>query len=76
MTMALQLLVSGIAMGFVYALTAVEYTLIWNSSGLLNFGHEKVIMLGAYIFAGTMMLNLGTGMVPGVVSDCITGRRL
>ena len=71
MTMALQLLVSGIAMGFVYALTAVEYTLIWNSSGLLNFGHEKVIMLGAYIFAGTMMLNLGTGMVPGVVATLI-----
>jgi len=64
----LQLLVSGIAMGFVYALTAVEYTLIWNSSGLLNFGHEKVIMLGAYIFAGTMVLNLGTGVVPGFVA--------
>ena len=71
MTMALQLLVSGIAMGFVYALTAVEYTLIWNSSGLLNFGHEKVIMLGAYIFAGTMMRDLGTGMVPGVVATLI-----
>lgn len=66
--MLLQLLVSGVAMGFVYALTAVEYTLIWNSSGLLNFGHEKVIMLGAYIFAGTMILNLGTGIVPGVTA--------
>lgn len=65
--MLLQLLVSGIAMGFVYALTAVEYTLIWNSSGLLNFGHEKVIMLGAYIFAGTMVLNWGTGVVPGFI---------
>ena len=68
MMILLQLLVSGIAMGFVYALTAVEYTLIWNSSGLLNFGHEKVIMLGAYIFAGTMVLNLGTGVVPGFVA--------
>ncbi len=65
--MMMQLLVSGIAMGFVYALTAVEYTLIWNSSGLLNFGHEKVIMLGAYIFAGTMVLGWGSGVVPGVI---------
>lgn len=63
----MQLLVSGIAMGFVYALTAVEYTLIWNASGLLNFGHEKVIMLGAYIFTGTMVLGLGSGVVAGVM---------
>ena len=26
-----QLIVSGTAMGFVYALVAVEYTLIWNA---------------------------------------------
>ncbi|MDO4323460.1 MAG: branched-chain amino acid ABC transporter permease [Lachnospiraceae bacterium] len=48
-----QLIVSGIAMGFVYALVAVEYTLIWNACGLLNFSHEKIIMLGGYVFVGT-----------------------
>ena len=37
----LQLLISGIAMGFIYALVAIEYTLIWNSTGLLNFSHDK-----------------------------------
>lgn len=55
----LQLLVSGIGMGCIYCMVAIEYTLIWNASGLVNFGHEKFIMLSAYIFAGTLMLKLG-----------------
>lgn len=42
----LQLLISGIAMGFIYALVAIEYTLIWNSTGLLNFSHDKIITVG------------------------------
>lgn len=67
MTMVIQLLISGIAMGFVYSLVSIEYTLIWNSMGLLNFGHERIIMLGAYIYAGTMILDLGLSYLPGVV---------
>lgn len=55
----LQLLVSGLGMGCIYCLVAIEYTLIYNASGLVNFGHEKFIMLGAYIYAGTMILKLG-----------------
>ena len=51
----LQLLISGIAMGFIYALVAIEYTLIWNSTGLLNFSHDKIITVGAYIFAATFI---------------------
>ena len=58
MTSFFQLLVSGIGMGCIYCLVAIEYTLIYNASGLVNFGHEKFIMLGAYIFAGTMVLGL------------------
>lgn len=62
----LQLLVSGIAMGFVYGLVGIEYTLIWNATGLLNFSHERIIMLGAYVFAGTMIMDLGMGVIPGI----------
>ena len=52
----LQLLISGIAMGFIYALVAIEYTLIWNSTGLLNFSHDKIITVGAYIFAAPFII--------------------
>lgn len=55
----IQLSVSGIAMGFIYALVAIEYTLIWNSTGLLNFSHDKMIMLGAYIIAAVFFDKIG-----------------
>ena len=59
MNIIFQVLITGIAMGFIYALVAVEYTIIWNATGLLNFSHDKFIMLSAYIFAGTFALGLG-----------------
>jgi len=62
----LQLAVSGIAMGFVYALVAIEYTLIWNASGLLNFSHEKIIMLGGYAFVGTCLFQLNLPHLPAI----------
>lgn len=57
--MLLQLFVSGLAMGFIYALVGIEYTLVWNSTGLLNFSHEKLITLGAYVFGASMVLQYG-----------------
>ena len=56
----IQLIVSGLALGFIYALVAIEYTLIFNSTGLLNFSHDKFIMLGAYIFAAQFLMRMGT----------------
>ena len=69
MTMIVQLMVSGIALGFIYALVGIEYTLIWNSTGLLNFSHDKMITLGAYIFGATLMLDLGA---PSWISVIVT----
>ena len=60
------MLVSGIAMGFIYAMVGIEYTLIFNASGVLNFSHDKLISLGAYVFAGTFVLNLGMGIIPSI----------
>ncbi|WP_418463396.1 branched-chain amino acid ABC transporter permease [Frisingicoccus sp.] len=68
----IQLIVSGIAMGFIYALVGIEYTLIWNASGVLNFSHDKLITLGAYIFGGTYIIGLGMGYVPGILLSLIT----
>lgn len=67
-----QLLINGLAMGFVYALVGIEYTLIWNSTGLLNFSHDKFITFSAYIFAGMYVLNLGLPPTLGIVATLIT----
>lgn len=62
-----QLLATGTAMGFIYCMVAIEYSLIWNSCQLLNFAHTQLIMLGAYIFGGTFVLGLGASYVWGAV---------
>lgn len=72
MQVAVQLLITGIAMGFIYALVAIEYTLIWNSTGLLNFSHDKFILFGAYMFAGTYVLGLGLPPVLAIIATIIT----
>ena len=72
MQVAVQLLITGIAMGFIYALVAIEYTLIWNSTGLLNFSHDKFILLGAYMFAGSYVLSLGLPPVLAIIATIIT----
>ncbi len=55
----LQLAISGAALGFIYALVGIEYSLIWNATGLLNFSHDKIITLGAYIVAGIFFTRMG-----------------
>lgn len=71
MNSVIQQLVSGIAMGFIYCMVATEYTLIYNTSSLMNFGHDKYIMCGAYIFAGTFMIALGANSVLAVVGTLV-----
>ena len=68
----IQLIINGIAMGFIYALVSMEYTIIYNSTGLLNFSHDKFITLGAYIFAGTFVLGLGANPAVAVLATIIT----
>lgn len=72
MSTILQLLIGGISMGFIYALVAIEYTLIWNATGLLNFSHEKFIMMGGYVFAGTYVAQLGLPYPLAILCTLIT----
>lgn len=62
MTTFIQLAVSGVAMGFIYCLVAIETTLIWKATGLLNFAHDKMITLGAFFFGGTMVRFFGSSI--------------
>ena len=72
MQVLIQLLITGIAMGFIYALVSIEYTLIWNATGLLNFSHDKFILFGAYMFAGSYILGLGLPPVLAILCTLIT----
>ena len=45
----LQQLVNGIALGSVYALIALGYTMVYGVLRLINFAHGDIYMLGAFM---------------------------
>ncbi len=49
MTYFLQQLINGLQLGFVYALIALGYTMVYGIVRLINFAHGDVFMIGAYI---------------------------
>ncbi|MEV6108350.1 branched-chain amino acid ABC transporter permease [Streptomyces sp. NPDC051940] len=51
MSNALQILINGLAMGSVYALIALGFTLVHKASGAVNFAHGSILLLGGYLVA-------------------------
>lgn len=49
MDMYIQLFISGISMGMIYAMMAMGLILIVKAVGVLNFAHGQLLMVGAYI---------------------------
>jgi branched-chain amino acid transport system permease protein len=45
----LQLVISGLQLGFVYALIALGYTMVYGIVKLINFAHGDVFMVGAFV---------------------------
>jgi branched-chain amino acid transport system permease protein len=54
----LQLLISGLATGAIYALAAIGFTLLWQTSQTINFAQGEFVMLPAF-FALVAMKTLG-----------------
>lgn len=49
-----QLLIDGLTLGFVYAIVALGYTMVYGILEFINFAHSEIFMVGA--FAGTEAL--------------------
>ena len=62
-----QAIISGIAMGLIYSLVGIEYTLIWNTTGMLNFAHGKVITFCGYLFGALCIKQLGLPLVWSII---------
>ena len=45
-----QLLLNGLAVGFIYAIAALGFVMIYKSSSVLNFAHGELLAMGAFIF--------------------------
>src|SRR5512143_389063 len=57
-----QQLINGLALGAVYALIALGYTMVYGILQLINFAHGEVYMLGAYLGIIVLGLLTATGL--------------
>ena len=63
MSLMIQTLITGLAIGGIYALMAVGYSLIFSILNFSNFAFGMVIMLSSFIgFFATSVLNVNLGM--------------
>ena len=58
-----QLLIAGIATGAIYALIAVGFALLWQTSETINFAQGEFVMIAGFIILG-MITILGVGVIP------------
>ena len=58
MTDFLQLLLSGMATGSIYAVAALGFTLLWQASGTINFAQGEFVMLPAFVMLGFSALGM------------------
>ena len=61
-----QHLVNGLALGSIYALTALGYTMVYGIIQLINFAHGDVYMVGAYV-GYFCMVHLKLGFVESLL---------
>jgi len=71
MTILLQLIYSGIALGMIYAVIAFGYQLTFATSGTLNFGQGEALMLGAMV--GLTLVNMGVNFWLMIPLVCVFG---
>ncbi|MDI2589326.1 branched-chain amino acid ABC transporter permease [Psychrobacillus sp. NEAU-3TGS] len=79
-----QVLIDGLALGAVYAVVALGYTMVYGILQLINFAHGEIFMTGAFIGTAFFILLMGMGWVSSVpqivvlivvlvVTACLTG---
>ena len=66
----LQVLVSGLLMGSIYAVSAVGLSLVWGALGMLNMAHGIMLTMGGYISFSTVM-HLGLPSWLGLPIACV-----
>jgi branched-chain amino acid transport system permease protein len=58
-----QVLVEGIVLGFMYALIALGYTMVYGVLEFINFAHSEVFVLGAFVGVEILLLMENAGQL-------------
>jgi branched-chain amino acid transport system permease protein len=69
MTDFMQLFLSGLATGSIYALAALGFTLLWQASGTINFAQGEFVMLPAFLMLAFNAV--GLPLLVSFVATCL-----
>lgn len=69
--MFMQLTISGMSQGAIYALIALSLTVVYRSTTIVNFGHGDFVMAGAFV-AYVLTVLLGVAFLPAAVLAVLT----
>lgn len=61
-----QVLIDGLTLGFLYAVVAIGYTMVYGILELINFAHGEIFMVGAFIGTETLLLLNYFGILEGL----------
>jgi branched-chain amino acid transport system permease protein len=64
--MLLQLTISGIAQGAIYALIALSLTVVYRATTIVNFGHGDFVMAGAFVVY-VLVIMVGMPYIPASI---------
>jgi branched-chain amino acid transport system permease protein len=56
-----QVLIDGMVLGFMYALIALGYTMVYGVLEFINFAHSEIFVLGAFVGVESLLLLQGAG---------------
>jgi branched-chain amino acid transport system permease protein len=64
-----QQLINGIALGSIYGLIAIGYTMVYGIVGMINFAHGDIFMIGGFIalISFLVLVSIGISAVPVVL---------
>jgi branched-chain amino acid transport system permease protein len=65
-----QVVIDGLALGAVYAVIAIGYTMVYGTLELINFAHDEIFMTGAFIGTAFLLTFAGLGwlsMMPALI---------
>ena len=76
MQLFMQQLINGIALGSIYALVALGYTMVYGTIKLINFAHGDIYMVGAffgYYLVSVLQMNVYLAMIVAMFFCAILG---
>ncbi|RNB81025.1 branched-chain amino acid ABC transporter permease [Brevibacillus fluminis] len=61
-----QVLVDGLTLGFMYAVVALGYTMVYGILEFINFAHGEIFMVGAFVGTEVLLIGNSLGVTTGM----------